>query len=97
MSKPNSTDSGRYPLIMNIRNVLQRTENFVAFLYLTVVFPMYLRICPGCVVVRIEWVYMPSIISVHAGCIAVHDDCEFIDGQGLWICIQGMQVNMPCV
>ena len=61
MSKQNSTDSGRYPLIMNIRNVLQRTENFVAFLYLTVVFSMYLRIYPGCVVVRIEWVYMPSI------------------------------------
>ena len=41
MSKPSSTDSGRYPLIMDIRNVLQRTENFVAFLYLTVIFSMY--------------------------------------------------------
>ena len=53
MSKPNSTDSGRYPLhvIMNIRNVLQRTENFVAFLYLTAVFSMYLRVYPGYVVV----------------------------------------------
>ena len=40
---------------------------------------------------------MPSIIFVHAGCIAVHDECEFIYGQGLWICIQGMQVNMPCL
>ena len=97
MSKPNSIDSGRYQLIMNIRHVLQRTENFVAFLYLTVVFSMYLCVYPGCVVVRIEWVYMPSIIFVHADCIAVHDECEFIYGQGLWICIQDMQVNMPCV
>ena len=42
---------------------------------------------------------MTSIIFVYAGCIAVHvqDECEFIYGQGLWICIQGMQVNMPCV
>ena len=38
---------------------------------------------------------MPSITFVHAGCIAVHDECAFIYGQGL--CIQGMQVNMPCV
>ena len=51
MSNPNSTDSGRYPLIINIRNVLQRNENFVAFLYLTVVFSMYLRVYPGYVVV----------------------------------------------
>ena len=51
MSKPNSTDSGRYPLIMNVRSVLQKTENFVAFLYLTAVFSMYLRVYPGCVVV----------------------------------------------
>ena len=40
---------------------------------------------------------MPSIIFVHAGCVAVHDECEFIYGHGLWICIQGMQVNTPCV
>ena len=41
--------------------------------------------------------YRRSIIFVHAGCIAVHDECEFIYGQCLWICIQDMQVNMPCV
>ena len=40
---------------------------------------------------------MPNIIFIYAGCIAVHDECEFINGQVLWICIQGMQVNMPCV
>ena len=27
----------------------------------------------------------------------VHDGCEFVYGQGLWICIQGMQVYMPCM
>ena len=37
---------------------------------------------------------MPSTIFVRAGCIVVHDECEFIYGQGLWICIQGMQVNI---
>ena len=26
---------------------------------------------------------MPSIIFVHASCIGVHDECEFIYGQGL--------------
>ena len=40
---------------------------------------------------------MSSIIFVHAGSVAVHDECEFIYGQGLWICIQCLQVNMPCV
>ena len=40
---------------------------------------------------------MPSIIFVNASCVAVHDECEFIYGWGLWICIQGMQVNTPCV
>ena len=52
MSKPNSTDSGRHPLIMNIRNILQRTKNFVAFLYLTVIFSMYLRVL---------FLYMPAV------------------------------------
>ena len=64
MSKPNSTDSGRYPLIMNIRNILQRTKNFVAFLYLTVVFSMYLRVYPyelsGCIC-QVLFLYMPAV------------------------------------
>ena len=51
MPKPNASESGKYSLIMNIMNVLQRYENFVAFLYLTVVFSTYLRVYPGSVVV----------------------------------------------
>ena len=38
-----------------------------------------------------------SQTEVLSFCIAEHDECEFIYGQGLLISIQGMQVNMPCV
>ena len=68
---------------MNVMKVLQRTEDFVALLYSTFAFPCIYVYTQG-VVELIEWVYMPSIF-VNAGCIAVHDKCEFIYGQ-----VQGM-------
>ena len=66
---------------MNVRKVLQRTEDFVALLYSTFAFPCIYVYTQG-IVECIEWVYMPSIF-VNAGCKAVRDVCEFIHGQGL--------------
>ena len=47
---------------------------------------------------------MPSIIFVHAGCIAVHDEFEFVYGQGLVDMYSGYASKyavrvgyMPCV
>ena len=42
---------------MNVRKVLQRTEDFVAHLYSTFAFP-YIYVYTQGVVERIEWVYM---------------------------------------
>ena len=65
---------------MNIRNVLQRIEDFVALRYSTVAFPCIYVYTQG-IVECIEWVCMPSMF-VNAGCKAVRDECEFIYGQG---------------
>ena len=65
---------------MNVRNVLQRIEDFVALHYSTFAFPCIYVYTQG-IVECIEWEYMPSIF-VNAGCKAVRDECEFIYGQG---------------
>ena len=65
---------------MNVRKVLQRTDDFVALCYSTFAFPCIYVYTQG-TVECIEWEYMPSIF-INSGCKTVRDECEFIYGHG---------------